>query len=231
MKTILITGANRGIGFEFSKQYAQSGHQVLACCREPQKARALAALAQQHPQIKLLALNVADGASIDKLASELSTTSIDVLINNAAVYGDDHSRGFGKLNYQHWLDVLVVNTLAPVRVTEALLPNLLAGNIKLVVAITSKMGSIADNSSGGSLLYRSSKAGLNAAMKSLSMDLADHQIGVLILHPGWVQTDMGGSHALISPEQSVAGMSRLINNFTLAESGQFFDYSGQQISW
>ena len=117
--------------------------------------------------------------------------------------------------------MLTVNTLAPVRVTEALLPNLLAGNTKLVVAITSKMGSIADNSSGGSLLYRSSKAGLNAGMKSLSMDLADHQIGVLILHPGWVQTDMGGSHALITAEQSVTGMSKLINDFKIADSGQF----------
>jgi NAD(P)-dependent dehydrogenase (short-subunit alcohol dehydrogenase family) len=115
--------------------------------------------------------------------------------------------------------------------TEALLPNLLAGNKKLVVAITSKMGSIADNSSGGCLLYRSSKAGLNAAMKSLSFDLAHRGVGVLILHPGWVQTDMGGPHALITSQQSVAGMLELINGFSMSDSGQFVDYTGKQVPW
>ncbi|MEE9425109.1 MAG: SDR family oxidoreductase [Methylococcales bacterium] len=231
MKTILVSGANRGIGFEFSKQYAQSGHQVLACCREPEKARALAEIAQQYPHVKLLTLDISDGDSIHNLATELTGVAIDVLINNAAVYGDDHSKGFGQLNYHYWLDVLAVNMLAPVRVTETLLPNLLAGDSKLVVAITSKMGSIADNSSGGSLLYRSSKAGLNAAMKSLSVDLAEHGAGVLILHPGWVQTDMGGSQALITAEQSVSGMCKLINGFSMADSGQFMDYSGKQVPW
>ncbi|MEE9412053.1 MAG: SDR family oxidoreductase [Methylococcales bacterium] len=231
MKTILVSGANRGIGFEFSKQYAQSGHQVLACCREPAKARALAELAKEYPHVKLLTLDISDGDSIHSLATELSGVAIDVLINNAAVYGDDHCKGFGQLNYHYWLDVLTVNMLAPVRVTETLLPNLLAGDSKLVVAITSKMGSIADNSSGGSLLYRSSKAGLNAAMKSLSVDLAEHGTGVLILHPGWVQTDMGGSQALITAEQSVSGMCKLINGFSMADSGQFMDYSGKQIPW
>ncbi|HFD11323.1 MAG TPA: SDR family NAD(P)-dependent oxidoreductase, partial [Crenotrichaceae bacterium] len=106
-----------------------------------------------------------------------------------------------------------------------------AGTRKLVVAITSKMGSITDNTSGGSLLYRSTKSGLNAAMKSLSVDLAQNDIGVLILHPGWVQTDMGGSNALITPRQSVSGMLALINDFSLSDSGQFVDYTGKQIPW
>jgi NAD(P)-dependent dehydrogenase (short-subunit alcohol dehydrogenase family) len=231
METILITGANRGIGLEFCKQYAHSGHTVFACCRKPKSANVLANLAQQYPNVKLLPLDLSNGDSIDKLAVELSGQSIDVLINNAAVYGDDNSQGFGKLDYQLWQDVFTVNTLASVRMTEALLPNLLAGNKKLVVAITSKMGSIADNSSGGCLLYRSSKAGLNAAMKSLSFDLAHRGVGVLILHPGWVQTDMGGPHALITSQQSVAGMLELINGFSMTDSGQFVDYTGKQVPW
>ena len=231
METVLVTGANRGIGLEFCKQYAHAGHAVLACCREPKSASVLAKLAQQHPNVKLLSLDLSDGDSIDRLAAKLSGQSIDVLINNAAVYGDDNSQGFGKLDYQLWQDVFTVNTLASVRMTEALLPNLLAGNKKLVVAITSKMGSIADNSSGGCLLYRSSKAGLNAAMKSLSLDLAHRRVGVLILHPGWVQTDMGGPHALITSQQSVAGMLELINEFSMTDSGQFVDYTGKQVPW
>lgn len=231
METILVTGANRGIGLEFCKQYARSGHAIFACCREPKNASVLTKLAQQYSKVKLLPLDLSDGDSIDRLAAKLSGQSIDVLINNAAVYGDDNSQGFGKLDYQLWQDVFTVNTLASVRMTEALLPNLLAGNKKLVVAITSKMGSIADNSSGGCLLYRSSKAGLNAAMKSLSLDLAHRRVGVLILHPGWVQTDMGGPHALITSQQSVAGMLELINGFSMSDSGQFVDYTGKQVPW
>ncbi len=230
-ETILVTGANRGLGLEFCKQYAQSGHALLACCREPDKATALIGLAQQYPRIRLFQLDVSDGNSIRQLAFELSAQSVDELINNAGVYGDNDSQGFGGLDYQLWKDVFAVNTLGPVQMTEAFMPNLLAGTRKLVVAITSKMGSITDNTSGGSLLYRSTKSGLNAAMKSLSVDLAQNDIGVLILHPGWVQTDMGGSNALITPRQSVSGMLALINDFSLSDSGQFVDYTGKQIPW
>lgn len=231
METILVTGANRGIGLEFCNQFAKSGFCVIACCRRPEKASELTRLARQYSAIRILTVDVADGDSINQLASELSNTSIDILINNAGVYGDDRSLGFGRLDYQHWLDVLTVNTLAPVRITEALLPNLVDGNKKLIVAITSKMGSIADNSSGGAIFYRTSKTALNMAMKSLSLDLASQGIGVMILHPGWVRTDMGGPHALITTQQSVQGMLSLIHNFTLQDSGKFLDYSGKVISW
>ena len=231
METILVTGASRGIGLEFCRHYAKSGCQVFACCRTPGSAHALVRLARQYPDIRMITLNVSDQDAVSQLAADLSDTAIDILINNAGVYGDDRSSGFGQLDYQCWQDVLAVNTLAPVRITEALLPNLIAGNKKLIVAITSKMGSIADNSSGGAIFYRTSKAALNAAMKSLSLDLAHRGLGVLILHPGWVRTDMGGPHALISTQQSVQGMSHLMNNFTMRDSGKFLDYSGNTIPW
>ncbi len=231
METVLVTGANRGIGLEFCRQYAHSGHNVLACCRIPQQADQLNQLAQQFHCIKPYQLDVAKGESISQLAFDLSNTAIDLLINNAGVYGDDYTRGFGQLDYQRWLEALSVNTLAPIRVTEALLPNLLAGTRSLVVAMTSKMGSMADNHSGGALLYRSSKAGLNAAMKSLSLDLAHEKIGVLIVHPGWVQTDMGGPNGLISSQTSVKAMRRLISQFEITQTGLFMDYSGKSIPW
>ncbi len=229
MHSILVTGANRGIGLEFCKQYAQSGNTIYACCRNPANAIELLKLGEAYPCIRIKKLDVANEGSILELVSDLAGAAIDVLIHNAGVYGDN--RGLGYLNYQSWLDVFTVNTIAPVRITESLLANLIAGDKKLVVAITSKMGSIADNSSGGALLYRSSKTALNAVMKSLSQDLVEQGVGILILHPGWVHTEMGGPNALITTQESVQGMLRLVNKFTLQDSGLFLDYSGKEIPW
>jgi NAD(P)-dependent dehydrogenase (short-subunit alcohol dehydrogenase family) len=135
------------------------------------------------------------------------------------------------LNYQKWQSTLTINMVAPVKMAEAFLPQLQRGNKKLIVAVSILMGSIADNGSGGSLLYRSSKAGLNAVMHSLSIDLRSDSIGVLILHPGWVKTDMGGKNALIDINQSVTGMRRCIDSFTLAQSGSFVKYDGRLMPW
>ena len=188
MPTLLITGANRGLGLEFCRQYAAEGWQVLACCRNPETATELANM----PNVRVFSLDVADFAQIDKLAAQLQDTAIDVLINNAGIYGDSDKHRFGQLDYAAWMQTLTINTQAPVKMAEAFLPALNRGHKKLVVSISSLMGSIADNSSGGSLLYRSSKAALNAAMKSLAIDLEGQGIGVLVLHPGWVKTDMVG---------------------------------------
>jgi NAD(P)-dependent dehydrogenase (short-subunit alcohol dehydrogenase family) len=161
----------------------------------------------------------------------LQDTAIDVLINNAGIYGDNPRRGFGQLDYAAWMQTLTVNTQAPVKMAVAFLPHLKRGDKKLLVSISSQMGSIADNGSGGSILYRTSKAALNAAMKSIAIDLEDQGIGVLVLHPGWVKTDMGGANALIDAQESVAGMSQVIAQFTLAQSGSFFKYDGSTLPW
>lgn len=231
MKTVLITGANRGLGLEFCRQYANDGWQVIAACRDPESADALRALADESNCIQIEALDVADFAQIDALSSRLSDRAIDVLLNNAGVYGDDGKHGFGALDYAKWSETLTINTLAPVKMAEAFLPHLQRSASKLIVAVSSLMGSLADNSSGGSLLYRSSKAGLNAAMKSLSIDLRPHAIGVLILHPGWVRTDMGGKNALIDVEESISGMKRQIDGFVAERSGCFVKYDGSLMPW
>lgn len=227
MATVLITGANRGLGLEFCKQYAAEGWQVLACCRNPETADELADI----PNVRIFPLDVSDFSQIDKLAAQLQDTAIDVLINNAGVYGDSPRRGFGQLDYVAWTQTLTINTQAPVKMAEAFLPNLQRGDKKLLVSISSQMGSIADNGSGGSILYRSSKAALNAAMKSLAIDLEDQGIGVLVLHPGWVKTDMGGPNALIDAQESVTGMRQVFARFTLAQSGGFLKYDGSTLPW
>lgn len=231
MPTVLVTGANRGLGLEFCRQYAGAGWRVLACCRQPARALDLAALAKQHPGVLIHALDVADFAAIDRLAGELKDESIDVLLCNAGVYPDNRQNGFGLLDYRRWLDSFVINAQAPVKLAEAFLPQIARSERKLIAPLSSLMGSMADNSSGGSILYRSSKAALNAAMKSLALDLRSRGISVLILHPGWVQTDMGGPNAPTLPPESVGGMRQVIEAFTPADSGRFVNFRGEALPW
>lgn len=231
MPTVLVTGANRGLGREFCRQYAEAGWRVLACCRRPEEASDLKTFAAQHPAVSIHALDLADFAAIDRLSGELADESIDVLLCNAGIYTDDGHNGFGSLDYRLWLDSFVVNTQAPVKLAEAFLPQVKRSGRRLIVAISSLMGSMADNTSGGSIMYRSSKAALNAAMKSLSLNLAGQGIGVLILHPGWVQTDMGGENAPTKPIESIAGMRHVIDTFSLDDSGRFIDYQGNEAPW
>ncbi|MEI7840764.1 MAG: SDR family oxidoreductase [Methylococcaceae bacterium] len=231
MATILITGANRGLGLEFAKQYAADGWQVLACCREPESATALTKIANEFSNISVSPLDVADLAQIDELAQQLDGVAIDVLLNNAGVYGDTAGRGFGNLDVAEWQKTMTINVFAPVKMTEAFLPNLKLGSQKKVVAMSSLMGSLADNDSGGSILYRSSKAALNAAMKSVAIDNRANELAVLILHPGWVKTDMGGSNAPLEIPESVQKMRDTIANFTVAQSGEFLRYDGKSLPW
>ncbi len=231
MSTVLITGANRGLGLEFCRQYAEQGAQVIAICRNPESAETLQALAGRFANLEVYALDVADFCQIEMFSKQLAGSSIDVLINNAGIYGDNADSRFGQLNYDDWLRTLTVNTMAPVKMAEAFLPHLLKGQSKLIVAVSSLMGSMTDNTSGGSLMYRSSKAALNAAMKSLSIDLQVKNIGVLILHPGWVRTDMGGPNGLIDVEESVSGMRRCIDSFDMTDTGCFIRYDGNRLPW
>jgi NAD(P)-dependent dehydrogenase (short-subunit alcohol dehydrogenase family) len=188
-------------------------------------------LAKQHANMQIHALDVGDFSQITTLSQTLADFSIDVLINNAGIYPDNAETGFGQLNYQDWSQAFWVNSIAPVKLAEAFLPQIQRSSKKLVVSISSLMGSVSDNTSGGSLLYRSSKAALNAAMKSLAIDLAPSGIGVLIFHPGWVKTDMGGKSALIDASESVTGMRQCIDGFLAEESGNFLKYDGKPLPW
>ena len=232
MKTTLITGANRGIGLEFSRQYAAEGWRVLACSRNPEKSSELNKLAAQYPElIKILALDVSDHEQIERLGQELSDESIDLLINNAGIYPKSDANGFGHTDYAEWMQIFRINTMTPLKMAETFATQLARSKQKAFVAITSKMGSIGDNCGGGSYLYRSSKTAVNMVVKSLAIDLQSAGITSVVIHPGWVKTEMGGPNALISTEQSVSGMRKVIGNLTMADSGKFFSYDGQEIPW
>jgi NAD(P)-dependent dehydrogenase (short-subunit alcohol dehydrogenase family) len=228
MSTVLITGANRGIGLEFTKQYATDGWQVLACCRHPQSAMALQALAKSHNNIKIYGLDVADFAQIDALALQLKLESIDLLINNAGVYP---SSSFGDVDYDAFAAGFKINSMAPLKMSEAFVQHVTRSQLKQIATLSSKMGSIDDNGSGESYSYRASKCAVNMVMKSLSIDLKPYGISVVTLHPGWVQTDMGGSNAMINTETSVTGMRQMIANTNLGTTGRFMAYDGKPINW
>jgi NAD(P)-dependent dehydrogenase (short-subunit alcohol dehydrogenase family) len=232
MPNLFITGANRGIGLEFAKQYLDAGWRVFACCRNPDKADVLKQLALRHTDLlSMHLLDVADFDQIERLAMELANQEIDLLLNNAGIYPDTVDSGFGAIDYEAWMHAFRVNSMAPLKIAETFTRQVARSQQKRIVSITSKMGSIADNTSGGAYLYRSSKTALNMAVKSLSVDLASRGIITAVLHPGWVQTDMGGSHALITVQESVAGMRRVIEQLTPARSGKFYDYQGKEIPW
>lgn len=226
MTTVMITGANRGLGLEFVRQYVADGCTVIATCRNPDAADDLNSISG----VKVHELNVTDLDAVGKLAAKLKGTAIDVLINNAGIYGP---KGYtlAELDFGIWEQVLRTNTLAPLRVAQCFAPHVAASKTKCIATLSSKMGSMADNTSGGSYIYRSSKAALNAVMKSLSHDLASQGVISLILHPGWVRTDMGGAGGLIDAKQSVTGMRDVIAQTRLSRSGAFYNYDGTEIPW
>ena len=229
MKTVLITGANRGLGLEFTRQYAQAGWQVFACCRQPENAEELIALANQYASVRMLTLDVRNHQQIEAVAAELQQVTIDVLVSNAGIYGDRHA--FGELDYQVWHETLDTNVLSAIKLAEVFADHLASSQQGIFVAISSLMGSMADNGSGGSYLYRSSKAALNAVMKSLAFDFARQGTGVLIFHPGWVRTDMGGPNGLIEVDESINGMRQQIERFDLSQTGSFIKYDGSSMPW
>jgi NAD(P)-dependent dehydrogenase (short-subunit alcohol dehydrogenase family) len=232
MPSILVTGANRGLGLEWCRQYAADGWRVYATCRHPEAADDLLSLARQHDRLSLHRLDVTDADAVYALRAELKEAPIDVLVNNAGVYLEKYAPD-AAIRYDEWLHTLAVNTLGAVRVSEALAHNVArSGQRRLILAISSHMGSIADISAPGSYYYRSSKAALNAAMKGLALAYRPLGIGVLILHPGWVKTHMGGwDEAPLTPAQSVAGMRRLVDAYTPEMSGRFYRYDGRVLPW
>jgi NAD(P)-dependent dehydrogenase (short-subunit alcohol dehydrogenase family) len=225
---VLITGANRGLGLEFTKQYAADGWNVLACCRAAQSASALQSIANANKNVQIFDLDVANFAQIDALALQLKDQAIDVLINNAGVYP---ASSFGNVDYNAWAEGFKVNSMAPLKMAEAFVQHVTRSQLKKIATLTSKMGSIDDNTSGESYSYRASKTAVNMVMKSLSIDLKPYGISVVTLHPGWVQTDMGGSNALISAQTSVTGLRNVIEHLSIENTGKFIAFDGKEIAW
>ncbi len=227
MNTILITGANRGLGLEFVRSYAAEGARVHACCRRPEKAKALSEVAGD---VVLHKLDVTDGLRVAGLARALADQPIDILINNSGVYHQAAGE-FGQIDYERWVEELKVNTVAPARMVERFVEQVAASERKLIVNISSGMGSIAHTTSGDSIIYRSSKAGLNMVVKCLSHALTERGITVVALSPGWVTTDMGGADAELTPAESIAKMRAVIDRLTPADNGRFFNHEGEERPW
>jgi len=230
MATVLITGTNRGIGLEFTKQCLARGDRVIATCRNIDAADGLEQLSRGHDELEIRQLNVASLESMQEFVQQLTDTPIDIFINNAGVYGPPNVK-FGEIDAHIWASVLQVNSIAPMMLSQLLMPNLRLGKDKKMVYLTSKMGSIADNSRGGSYIYRSSKTALNSVVKSLAIDLAAEGFSAAVLHPGWVLTDMGGPNALIDTKTSVTGMLKVVDDLDSHSSGSFFNYDGSLIAW
>jgi NAD(P)-dependent dehydrogenase (short-subunit alcohol dehydrogenase family) len=231
MSIALITGANRGLGLEFAQQYLADGWQVYAACRDPASASELRRLAKNsNGKLRLLAMDVTDPASIHATATELDGQAIDLLLNNAGVIGPP-GQIIGNIDYDAWAEVLAINTIGPMRVSEAFVEHVARSDRKLIVTLTSGMGSIADNTSGGSIVYRSSKAAVNMVMRSLAIDLAPRGITCVVVNPGWVRTDMGGPNATLEPSESISALRRLIASLGPEHSGKFFNHTGREYPW
>jgi len=229
-ETILITGANRGLGLELTRSYAHLGWQVHACCRNPEAAVELDQVAQSTEAVRVHRLDLTVQEHMPALRDALAGVPIDILLHNAGTYGQDGAV-FGRTDPQRWLQAFAVNTVGPLKLTEALVDNVAASRRKLVAAMSSKMASMADNRSGNSYVYRSSKTALNSAMVSAALDLRSRGICVVLLHPGWVLTEMGGPNAEITVEESVRLLRGILDRVTLADSGAFFDIDGSHIPW
>jgi NAD(P)-dependent dehydrogenase (short-subunit alcohol dehydrogenase family) len=234
--TVLITGANRGLGLEHSRQFAERGWRVLACARNPDSAAELRALQRAFPaRVQLLHLDVTSEGSVKELVRELNGTPIDILLNNAGTYGPMGApegmvyQSLASMDYAIWREILEINLLAPFRITVALAPNVRAGQRHVVVMMTSDLGSISNNTLGGSHAYRTSKAGLNMLTKGIANEWRD--LIVISMAPGWCQTDLGGTSAPIDPVDSVREQQRVFDSLTAEHSGLCLDRFGKPVAW
>jgi NAD(P)-dependent dehydrogenase (short-subunit alcohol dehydrogenase family) len=221
-QTILITGANRGIGKALTAQFAKSGWHVLAAARDASKIEAT-------PNVEPVTLDVTDQTSVDALALTLKGRTIDVLLNNAGVYGGDHQT-WNDMDFGAFAETLQVNTIAPLRVAQAFVPHLETSPAAKIITISSQMGALQMRGTGA-YAYRASKAAVNKVMQVLAQDLAAKDITVALFHPGWVRTDMGGSNADISPEESAVGIFNTVLKLTLQDTGKFFAWNGKEHVW
>lgn len=234
--TVLITGANRGLGLEHSRQFAERDWRVLACARNPESATELRVLQQAYPaRVQILPLDVTSEGSVKELVRELNGTPIDILLNNAGTYGPLPApegmvyQSLASMDYSIWREMLEINLLAPFRLTVALAANVRAGQRRTVVMMTSDLGSISNNTLGGSHAYRTSKAGLNMLTKGIAIEWRD--LIVISMAPGWCQTDLGGSSAPIDPVDSVRAQQLVFDKLTAEHSGSCLDRFGEDVAW
>lgn len=228
MRTILITGANRGIGLGHTRRFLERGLSVIATARAPDEAGDLAALRGAYPQsLRILPFDARDPDSPTRLKAAIGDEPIDLLFNNAGI-GDRN--GFGAVEAPTFMDVIAVNALAPLLVAQALADNVAASQRKIIANQSSQLGSIADTSAGA-YAYRASKAALNMITKALAGDLKARGIITVALHPGWVRTRMGGEQAPVDVDASVAGQQRVLDSLTQEQSGRFFNFDGAPIPW
>ena len=223
MPTVLITGCDTGLGVEFARQYAEDGFRVLATCLDPNSAAETRAI---RGMIEILQLDVSDHAAIEALARELDREPLDILLSNAGI-GRPHPP-FGQTDYAHWRRILEVNLIGPMKLAESFVEHVARSELKVMAFVSSRMGSIGLNLTGGSYAYRSSKAGLNAVVKGLAVDLAPRGICCLALHPGWAKTEPG---ARVDVDRSVAGMRAIIERASRHETGSFLAYNDTPLPW
>ena len=246
MKTILVTGTNKGIGLEIVRQYLKEGFKVIATCRNLSKLDNLNKLLNSFPgMISVYQMELLDEKSIESFSSKIKDIPIDIFINNAGItFG--YSRNaklsntgislnklntFGYIQSDNWLPIFKANCIAPLLLTQLLYRNFLLGSEKKIVFISSKPASITENTGGSMYMSRSSRSALNQVIKSLSIDLIKEGISVASISPGWVKTDSGGINALIDVHTSVTGIKKIINELTLENTGNFWDYNGELIPW
>ncbi|WP_293903156.1 SDR family oxidoreductase [Phenylobacterium sp.] len=230
MSTILITGANRGIGLELARQYTEAGDRVFATCRAPAEARDLTLLAGgAGGRLTVHAMDVGDAASIAACAKAVGDTPIDVLINNAGILGGK-SQTLESIDFDAWIDAFKVMTIGPFRTVQAFLPNLKAAPAAKVMTVTSQLAA-STWPFGGSYAYSSAKAAVNKVMQTLAKDLKTQNIAVSMIHPGWVKTEMGGAGADITAEESATGIRGVITGLTSDTSGKFYKWNGEIHPW
>lgn len=230
MPTAMITGVNRGIGLELLRQYAENGWRVIGTCRDPATAVEVGELAAAFDGVTLYPLDVTNVVAVQSLAEQLRDLPIDVLILNAGVMSQASMR-LGELDAQDFLRVLEVNVVAPAMCLQAFAGHVAASERKIIVGMGSFLGSVGLNTDGGAYSYRASKAALHTIMRSASVDLRDRGVTTMIMHPGWVKTDMGGPDAHITTEESVAGIRRVIDGLTAADNGRLLTYAGEELPW
>ena len=230
MPTTLITGANRGIGLEFCRQYAADGWSVHACCRDPDGAGELADLARAAAgRVTIHRLDVTDGAEVAAVAAAIDV-GIDLLVNNAAVSGPERQSA-REMDFDGWAAAFAANTMAPLRVAQAFTPHVTRSEGKRIVTISSRLGSLTANQSGGRIAYRSTKAAVNQVMRCLAFELAELGVTSVLVHPGWVRTDMGGPGGALDASESVTAMRRLVDQLTPEDNGRFLSYDGTALPW
>lgn len=231
MTTALITGANRGLGLEFVRQFARDGVKVIATCRKPAAASELAAAAVEiSGNIEIRELDAASRSAIEALARQLAGRPIDYLVANAAI-SPKKQAPIGEIGEAEWLDVFRTNTLGPAYLANAFAESVAASERRVIAFISTRMTVLKENTAGSYYMYRSSKGALNQVARNLALEYAQRGITVVALHPGFVRTDMGGPRGSIDAAESVAGLKNLLFAARGEESGRFFDYTRQELNW